>query len=288
MQRLKHAFRFIRTSLKLAFTTPELMAPLLLLLLGGLGVLLLAALPIALTVGLIGPGTLGLLLTGFFSALGLASLHIWGEMVALQISAAFSEVIQKDKTPEQAQHPIKTHWKDVLVLSLGLPLLQISNGIREIFAKSPPPGADWRETHHLLVPLISLENRDLKDAIKRLQGILDEKLLRFHPRVVQVDLVAQAFILTLTALGLGLGFISGLAIAAPLAASPWRRALGAAIGALVAGLFTLSGLALGKTTRTCYHTALYEWVHNVENARASGDAGRAHPPEILRDILSKK
>jgi hypothetical protein len=284
LQSLKHAFRFTAASLRLVFSPPRVLKPGWVFLLGGLAILLMGWILIALITGLIGLTPLGLLLTGIMVALTLAGLLSWGEITMLSFCQAFFQRIQPAVQPPAA--PLQQHWLDVLKLSLALPGILLIQFFKTIFAKETIP--PWLEARHLLIPLISLEDRSLTNARKRLEAIITENLLRFRPSLVRVGLVASLGLALMTLLGLVIGFIAGVNIAEPLTAGPWRRILAAGAGIFIAGVISLAGIGFSAFLRSAYRTALYVWVSNVENARTSDETVQAGPPEILRNVLRKK
>ncbi len=284
MQSLKRAFRFTGASFKLVFASPKLLKPGWVFVLGILTILLIGWIPTALVIGLIGLTPFGLLLIGMMTALTLAGLLSWGKITRLKTCQTFSMKIQSNPDNKMPTAPLKNHWQDVLKLALALPGIIIIHFFKTMFTKDPGPS--WLEAHHLLIPLISLEDRTLSNAKKRLEGITHENLLRFRPSLVRTGLVADVSLTLLTLLGVGLGFVVGVNIADPLTAGPWRQILASGAGMLIAGLLILIGLAINIILRTAYHTALYVWVSNVERARTSEKSDQAGPPEILRKVLS--
>jgi hypothetical protein len=77
----------------------------------------------------------------------------------------------------------------------------------------------------------------------------------------------------------------GLKIADPAVVGPWQRVLAAGIAMLIAWLPTIIGIMFSTFARSCYATALYQWVRNVAAARESGDTTKAQPPAILAQVL---
>jgi len=283
---LRNAFRFIGASFRLAFTHAQLRKPWLYFTLGGLINLILWLLPIALVLGLIGFSPIGLILTGALSTFSIISLSLWGEIVSLRICRAVSKIIttHPESFPAEAS---SSHWTDVLLLRLILPAAVTFQGFRSILnKKAEKSGKNWTDVSFLIHPIISLEELALSQAIQRAVQISTNHLIRFQPGLISVGWVA---VLTQW-LAIISGFFAGVLVTRnmivdPFTATLWQRIMGAGVGLTILWGCMLLGLLFSIFTRSCYHTALYLWVRNVEDARQSNDPQQASPPKILRQVL---
>ena len=287
MQGFKNAFRFIKISLQLAFKPGKPGLPWLPLVLGSLILLLIGLIPAGLVIGLIGPSAIGLLLIGFIAALIVTAFFIWGEICMLQTCQRFYHQIQPEAHTHKTPSPIKAHWRDGLLLGLMLPGRRVIQWFRQLSSKAPPAQSTWLGADNLAMPIISLENSPLKAAINRLKTFLKNNLIRFRPNLMQVDLIAALLMAFFTIAGGILGFVVGVNVADPLTAGPWRRILGTLLSLLTLWLILQIGLFFSTYLRATYHTALYAWVRQIEEARKSDQAEKAHPPEVLLKALQK-
>lgn len=285
MQRLRHAFRFINASLKLASKNPQLRKSLLYLRVGSLVILFAGFIPIALVCWLVGFSPLGLILIGVLSVLFAACLLIWDEIGSLEICPEAARLFLDDSQDfSPPEKPIKKHWEDILVLTLSIPGAAIVNGLQKLLSrKTQTPG--WFDAHFLFLPIISLEDLKLPQAVERVEQMLKDNLLRIQPNLVRVRLVARIVSMVLLVVGILLGALIAVSIADPVTASPWQRILAAGAGLLSAWLFTTIGIMFSAFTRTCYHTSLYVWMRNIEQAHKGSAFDKTSPPEILRQVL---
>ena len=290
MQPLKNAFKFIGVAFSLALKHPRLQEPWFFLGLGSLVILFIWFLPIALVTGLVGLTPLGLTLLGFLSCLGLSSLFLWGEVVALRTARVFASIgVDSDPAENASNRFSPAHGWDLASLKLSLPLLQIGKAIRSRFKPTEAPAEDqkrWLEAPYLALPVMAVEDRDLSGTLSRIGQIVQDNLLRFQVNLVGIHPVGWGVQLLLTTGGLALGFWVGLKVADPLTVDPWQRILAAGISMLVAWVPTFLGTLFSSTIRVCYDTALYQWVCNVEAARQGAEPSLAQPPAILGQVFS--
>jgi hypothetical protein len=115
--------------------------------------------------------------------------------------------------------------------------------------------------------------------------ILTDHLLRFRPELVGVALIARLGQWGLIISGVVLGFWVTLILGDPWMAGLRRSTLNVAIGLTVGGVPLLMGMFFSSFIRSAYHTALYQWVRNVEAARQTGDTSQASAPMILQQVL---
>lgn len=288
MQSLKFAFRFIDASFSLALEKPHMQKPWLYLGLGGLGILLVWFLPLALVVGLLGYRAIGLILIGLISILIIMSLLIWGEITTLQTCQIFANITQDNENEAKAKSQkevIFTYWFDVFVFALTLPGIQLIQLIRKMINRDDVNPPVWLDAHFLILPIIALDDLDLNQAAERVKQIVGHHLLRFSPGFIGVKLIAHLVQWLLVAAGVGLGYLVAVNIADPLEIDPWRRIMGAGIGLAWGGLLVILGSLFSTYTRASYHSALYLWICSVEAARAVGESGQSSPPKILREVL---
>ena len=109
MQNLKYAFRFIKRSFQLAVEHEELQKPWMTLTLGSLALMLAAAVPLALVIGMIGLIPIGMIFIGLISTFLLFCLRIFGEITALSTSQICDKLIRVDGEGE-APEPFRVSY----------------------------------------------------------------------------------------------------------------------------------------------------------------------------------
>lgn len=289
MQSIKHAFRFINASFKLALKHTQLQEPWLNLAIGSLIILFAWFLPMALVAGLLGLTPWGLVLMGLLAVCVLSGLWVWGEMVALLTARGMNEIDQTPETEALSNWQfLKKHGMAIFTLTLTKPVLWLGQKIKQLFSPKASPADDrqlWLRAHLLGLPVIAVEGLTLKAALGRLDQIVKENLLPIREKLVRVRLIAVVFHLLFMGLGIVLSFWLGLKLAGPEVSNPWQRILAVGIAMLVGWVPTFIGGLFSSFTRACYATALYQWVQNVETARSTSNPEAAQPPNILRQVL---
>jgi hypothetical protein len=288
VQNIQNALRFIRTSYSLALKTTRFKKIWFYLCLGSFLLLFLWVFPLALVVELIGLQPLGMLLIGMICILIIGSLLLWGEVTAIETCRSFAALIQADKNilgPKIQIGSFVSHWVDVVVLTLALPGLKLISAVNRIFTRDAGDLPDLAAAYTLTLPVISIEGLNLAGAVARVKQILADHLLRFRSDLVAVALIARLVQWGLIISGVVLGFWATGILGAPWMAGHWRSTLGVAVGLTVGGVPLLMGMFFSSFIRSAYHTALYQWVRNVEAARKTGDNSQASAPMILRQVL---
>lgn len=288
MHSLKYAFRFIWASFLLAFKKVQLQDQWLYIAVGNLILLLVWFLPLGLTVGLIGIRPVGMIFIGLVSIFMLFSFYMWGEITREHASKVMVDLQQEysiSENDEAQKLSIFEHWPEILIWTLVKPVLGIQFYLHQLLWPDREEKYPWFESHVLIVPLISLENLNFKEAVSRIEEIISDHLLRFKPGFVKVDLFARLVRWVMGIIGILTGLSVAVIVADPLSTDPWQRILVLGIGLLIAWFFLTLGHLFSAFVRCCYHTTLYQWVMNVKAARDSGDPSRAVPPEILRQSL---
>ena len=289
MQAIKNGFRFIGASLSLALKKIKLQEPWFALGLGGLVILFVWFLPIGSVVKWIGLTPLGLTLLGILAVLALADLILWGEITSLLTARTFAALDSEEAAGNISNLKfLGTHGGAVVLLALTLPLLSLGSSLRGLFARpeaAPDERSRWLEARTLALPITAIEGTPFPMTLDRLRQIVNENLMRFREDLIAVRLAAGLIESLLIAGGIILGFAVGLKIANPATVGPWQRVLAAGIAMLIAWVPTIIGIMFSSFSRACYATALYQWVCNVAEARASDGAAKAQPPAILAQVL---
>ena len=288
MQSFKYAIHFIKASFSLAIKEVQLQEQWLFIAVGNLLLLLIWFLPMGLTIWLIGTRPVGMLLIGLISIFMLFSFYLWGEITREHASKLMAGLFQTSETPDEGENKkaiLFDHWPDILIWTMAKPVLGFQYNLQQLLFFDREEKNPWFASYALIIPLISLENLSLKDAISRLSEMISDRLLRFTPGFIKVDLLSRIVHWVISLLGILTGISVALIVADPFSTNPWQRLLSLGIGILIAWLFVTSGTIFSAFVRNCYHTALYQWVMNVQEARGLGDPSRAVPPELIRQSL---
>jgi len=291
VQRINGAFRFIDLNFRMAQKHEAIQKPWMYLSLGGFLLTALWLVPLGILILLFGGRPFAWILVGLIILIYELSLVVWGEITALQTAQIFTGLIQEEADHRSA-HPkkglMKTPWLPVMVYALSTPGLLLVIGFQEVFFGEFRPDQAWIKVHPLIPPILAMEGCSLKGALERIKKIVAENLLRFQPGYLPVDFVARAVAWVSTLIGAAAGGFIARAIGDPLFTDTWSAFAAVCVGLVVMGTFSMGGIAFSTFFRTCYHTALYVWALSVEAVQTDPSNGRASPPDILSQAMSKK
>jgi len=291
VQRLRYAYRFIKSSFSQAIKEPRLRKPWFNLWMGGISLTIVWLLPLGAVIVLIGLDPLGMTLIGLLSILLLVSLLVWGEVNALDTCRVFDAQLRGDQGPGKTGTEDRTqdfsHWKDAALWLVSLPGLKLRRLLTQVFRSKTEDPLVWLEAAYLMLPVISLEDHNLVEATGRIKHILQENLLRFNQGLFAVSPLAGIIQGILVVSGALLGFWVGFAIADPATSSGLSLLFAAAIGVFLGSILALLGIFFSSFNRACYYTTLYNYALSVEAASLSGNTEQRTPPAILSQVLRK-
>jgi len=288
LQNIKYALRFIKHSFQLALENEQLQKPWMAFSLGSLVLMLAAAIPLTLVIYLIGLIPIGMVFIGLISTFLVFGLRVWGEITALQTSQIFNMLIQAENDladPVPLMGLLNRSGKEVLNFRLTYPILRIYHLLRRSLSRNPVEEPAWLNSGGMVLPVIALENLNLKEATGRVSEMVLRNLLRLRPSFIPVDLVSRMIEWTLLVIGIVLGFVNGIWIAQPELTGSWRMVIGGLVGLVIAVIFSVIGIGFSTFIRACYHTSLYRWAENVATAQDTPGTAQASPPAILGQVL---
>jgi len=143
----------------------------------------------------------------------------------------------------------------------------------------------WTEAAFLILPVMVIEDINLKDALKRANSIIKNNLLLVGISTVGVKTVNGVIGFLLGALGIGLGFGVGFGILTITNTSTFGLVSGIGLGVIIASIFIMVATVVTSYTATAYHTCLYLWARDVEKAKASGSSAQVLAPGPLAAVL---
>ncbi|MGD0807156.1 MAG: DUF6159 family protein [Anaerolineales bacterium] len=130
----------------------------------------------------------------------------------------------------------------------------------------------WTTATFFVLPAMILEDLNLGQSLKRATQIIKNNLLLVAVTEIGVsgvvDLIAVVVIVLAFVLGGGIFYLAGVL-------SSWSAAgviAGVGVAVLIAGVMIAAVTALSSYAKTAYHTCLFLWARQVEEARAQGAA----------------
>jgi hypothetical protein len=190
-----------------------------------------------------------------------------------------------DGRMDQAWAAVKRNFFGILTLALASTLVKLLEGMlrgnrrgRRSMLGSVLAGilnAVWTTATYFVLPAMILEDLNLPQALKRATQIIKDNLLLVAVTEIGVSTVVGliAFLLVLAAVALGVGVL--VLIGQLMQWSVVSIILGGGLAVLLAGTIIAVVTALSSYVTTAYHTCLFLWAKNVEQARQSGRAETA-------------
>ena len=133
----------------------------------------------------------------------------------------------------------------------------------------------WTVATYFIIPTIVIEDRDLKGAVARASDIIQKHLLP-----IGVGEIAVGFVTGLLTL---IGFIAAIVLGFSIF-SAMSTAAGAIMAIIIAAVMIVLVIALSMYVTTAYHTCLFLWARNVEDA-GLGAPGTVKPPAPIANVL---
>jgi hypothetical protein len=131
-----------------------------------------------------------------------------------------------------------------------------------------------------------IEDLSLVEGGKRVAQIVKDNLLLVGISTVGVRAVTGLIGFLLSAGGAVLGFGIGYGVIFVFNSSTAGLVLGIALGMMIFFAFTIVASVINSYTSTAYHTCLYLWARNVEQAQvAAGQPVRIAAPAPLAAVL---
>ena len=214
---------------------------------------------------------------------------------AMTIYLVYGYLAEGDGVMEKAWAIVRREWLNIIslaVASTAVNLLKSAvrgkarNGGRNFLAGLID--TVWTEAAFLILPVMVIEDINLKDSIKRATAIIKNNLLLVGISTVGVKAVNGLIGFLLGAGGIALGLGAGLGIISLTGTGSVLGMLsGIGLGVVIAGILIMVATVVTSYTSTAYHTCLYLWARDVEKAQASGSQIQVPAPAPLAAVLNK-
>jgi len=284
MQSLSRGWSFLTEAWKMALADKDLIKPSIYSLFVGFVVSLIGVIPIALAVLIFGTkGLIAQSILGLFGALLVfvqyAVTYIFS---AMTVSLIYGYLSEGDGRMDKAWAMVQRDWLDLLSLAAASTLVSIvRNLIRGNGRNRNPIGEAianlintlWTEATYLVLPIMVIEDVNLKDGLQRATYIAKNNLLLIGISTVGVRWITGLIGLLLGAIGLVVGFGIAFPIISLAGDSTLLIVVAVILGVLAASVFFMLANIINTYTSTAYHTCLYLWARDVERAQASQQAG---------------
>jgi hypothetical protein len=192
----------------------------------------------------------------------------------MTVKLIYDYLTDGDGRMDKAWQIVQRDWLDILSLAAASTLVNmvknwvrggrngnfISQGIASLIDTL------WTEATFLVLPIMVIEDENLKDGLKRATYIVKNNLLLIGISTVGVRWVTGLIGFVCALVGIVLGFGIAFPLISLAAGSPVFVIAAIILGVLVASIFFMVSNVIGSYTSTAYHTCLYLWARNVEHA----------------------
>ena len=216
---------------------------------------------------------------------------------AMTIYLVYGYLAEGDGVMSKAWAIVRREWLNILSLAAASTAVNVLKSAVRGKGKSVGRnmlsgliGTVWTEAAFLILPAMVIEGINLKDALKRAGQIVKDNLLLVGLSTVGVRAVNGLIGFLLGAVGIALGFGAGLGIISLTSSSTLATfgvVTGIGLGVILAGIFIMVATVFTSYTSTAYHTCLYLWARDVENAKASGSTAQVQAPAPLAAVLNR-
>jgi hypothetical protein len=278
MESFSRGWNFLTQAWKMAMSDKDLLRPSVYALLVGFVVSLIGAVPIVLAALILGTdSTFGQIVLGLFGAvLVFAQYAVTYIFSSMTVKLIYDYLMDGDGRMDKAWEIVKRDWLDILSLAAASTLVNLiknlvrgsgknRNFIRESIANLID--TVWTEATFLVLPIMVLEDVNLKDGLKRATYIFKNNLLLIGISTIGVRWVTGLIGFLFGILGLVLGFGIAMPIITIAGGTTGLIVVAVILGVLVASVFFMAGNVISSYTSTAYHTCLYLWARNTEDAK---------------------
>jgi hypothetical protein len=296
MNSIRRGFGFLKQAAGMAAKDPDLLKPSIYsLIVGGIATVILAAPTLAVTF-LVGDSKIGqiiLIVMGFITLF--IEYTITYIFAGMTVRLVYDYLTQGDGRMDQAWATVRRDFFDILTLAAVSALVKLVENLanqrrgkqRDLMSGIGALLASilskvWTVATYFILPAMIIEDLDLGKGVKRATQIIKDNLLLVTVTEIGVGTVVgligfMLFILAV-ALGGGLFYLIGTL-------ANWTTTsivIGAVMGILAGAAIIIVVSVLSSYVTTAYHTCLFLWAREVEQARARGvaDASVAAPAPL--------
>ncbi len=295
MQSFSRGWNFLLQAWKMAMADKDLLKPSLYALIVGFIVSLIGIIPMVISALVLGTDSLaGQMIMGLFGVLLVfAQYSVTYIFSAMTVKLIYDYLTNGDGRMDQAWGMVQREWLNILSLAAASTLVNIiknairGNGKNRNFIGEAIAGlidTVWTEATYLVLPIMVIEDANLKDGLKRATYIVKNNLLLVGISTVGVRWVTGLIGFVCVVIGLALGFGIAFPIISFAGSSVVLVIVAVILGVLVASIFFMAANLIGSYTSTAYHTCLYLWEGITELA---GTQVPASFPAPLASVLGQ-
>ncbi|MBV6392968.1 MAG: hypothetical protein KPEEDBHJ_02197 [Anaerolineales bacterium] len=297
MQSFSRGWSFLKQAWGMAFKDKDLLKPSLYALVVGGIVTVIGIIPIAVAAFLFGESDTGnIILAAMGAVLMFVQFVVTYIFSGMTTYLIYGYLTKGDGRMDHAWAIVKRDFFDILTLaaaSTAVGLIRNAanrnrrGGMAAGFARQAAGLFEtlWTEAAALVLPAMIIDDLNLKEGLGRVWKITKENLLLVGISTVGVKFVTGLIGFVFGLIGLVIAF--GVGGAFSLAGNMTVTIVGIVIGAIIFFAFVMVASVFSSYTNTAYHTCLYIWAKEVEQATADGKApAQAQAPAPLAAVLT--
>lgn len=298
MESFSRGWSFLKQAWSMAFKDRDLLKPSIYALVAGMIVSVIGVIPIGIVAFLFGGSQVGNIVMGVFGAVMVfvqfVVTYVFSGMTAYLIFGYLSE---GDGRMDKAWDIVRRDFFDILTLAAASTFVNMlknaaNRNRRGGLASGLLRGAAnlfqvlWTEASYLILPAMVIDDLNLKDGMQRVLNITKQNLL-----LIGISTVGVRWVNGLIGFLLGFGgFLVALAVGggAVYATGGFNFLSIAAIvfAAFIFFTFIVVASVVSSYTSIAYHTCLYIWARDVEQAQATGQSFQVAAPAPLAAVLN--
>jgi hypothetical protein len=293
MQSLSRGWGFLKQAWQMAMADKDLLKPSIYALITGIIITIILVIPIGVVSFLLQNSKGGQYVIYVLGAILIFIQYMVGYIFsAMTVYLIYGYLAEGDGRMDKAWAVVRRDLLDIASLAAASTLVNLLQSA--VRGKGRSDGRNllagiietvWTEAAFLILPAMVIEDINLKGGIKRATQIIKENLLLVGISTIGVKTITGLIGFLLGALGIALGFGVGLGIVSSSQGSVTGLVGGVVLGILIATPFIMVATIIATYTSTAYHTCLYLWARDVEQARMSGKNGEVSAPSPLSAVL---
>ena len=281
MESFSRGWNFLKQAWQMAFKDKDLLKPSLYALVVGAVVSVIGIIPIVGVALIMGESEVGNIVLFVMGAILIFVQFIVSYIFsAMTVYLIYQYLTEGDGKMSDAWAIVKRDFFDILTLAAASTVVNLiknaanRNKKGSIGAAVARAGAGlldtlWTEAALLILPAMVIDDLNLKKGMERIWQITKSNLLLIGISTVGVKWVTGLIGFVLGMIGAAIGFVIGGG-AAYASSDPIIIAIGIGVGVMIFFFFVMLASFVTTYTSTAYHTCLYIWAREVEEAKEKG------------------
>ena len=297
MESFSRGWAFLKQAWQMAFKDKDLLKPSIYALVVGGIVSVIGIIPIIIVALLFGGSDTGNVIMFVLGAILVFVQFIVSYIFsAMTVYLIYGYLSEGDGRMDKAWAIVKRDFFDILTLAAVSTVVNLiknaanrnkKGGIGAVVARAGAGLMEtlWSEAALLILPAMVIDDLGLKKGLERVWNITKQNFLLIGISTVGVRLVTGLIGFLLGVIGAVIGFAIGGGLTYASGGDATLTIIGIAFGVLIFFFFVVIASVISSYTGTAYHTCLYIWARDVEQACEKGKTGQVAAPAPLAAVL---